>query len=293
MPCKARANKRSWKNVIGEEDERRSKSRFDTPFFTNPRIVEDFQNNFTKRALVNGRSVDWIAMEKLVELPNEGGRPIDLMGDFDEVTTLKNLTRDGNYCPNGTVNHLNVHSRLLHHYITYNILPRTDHREIVHTLEIFLINSILMGKAINLGYILMTQMRKVGSKKTECLPYGMVLTQIFYHFEIPLHDESVKEKLMSPYDRTAVERMHWFFNETNGTWIYKGPEKASDPSVPIETHDYDDNEEGDPSTTRTTPPMFNFEEAFQLMNAHLDTLVVDFNAFKEDHGRQIQALQDS
>ncbi|PON57256.1 hypothetical protein PanWU01x14_175200 [Parasponia andersonii] len=58
MPFKAHANKRSGKNVIREEDERRSKSRFDTPLFTNPRIVDDFQNNFTKRALVNRRSVD-------------------------------------------------------------------------------------------------------------------------------------------------------------------------------------------------------------------------------------------
>ncbi|PON35970.1 hypothetical protein PanWU01x14_332180, partial [Parasponia andersonii] len=130
----------------------------------------------------------------ILEIPNEAGRPIDLMGDFDEVTTLKNLTRDDNYYPNYTANHLNVHSRLLHHYITYNILPRIGHREIIHTLDIFLINSILMGKAINLGYILMTQMREAGSKKTGCLPYGMVLTRIFDHFEISLHDKSVKEK---------------------------------------------------------------------------------------------------
>ncbi|PON69202.1 hypothetical protein PanWU01x14_089250 [Parasponia andersonii] len=103
-------------------------------------------------------------------------------------------------------------------------------------------------------------MREAGFKKTGCFPYGMVLTRIFDHFEIPLHDESVKEKPMSPYNRTAVERMHWFFDQTNGTWSYKGPEKP---------------------------------EAFQIMKARLDTLVVDINAFKEDHGRQIQALQDS
>ncbi|PON68627.1 hypothetical protein PanWU01x14_094360 [Parasponia andersonii] len=133
-------------------------------------------------------------------------------------------------------------------------------------------------------------MREVGSKKTGCLPYGMVLTRIFDHFEIPLHDESVKEKLMSPYDRTTVERIYWFFNETNSTWTYKGPEKAGDPSVPMESHDYGNNEKGDPSTTRTTPPTFNFEEAFQHMNACLDTLVVDFNAFKKGHSRQIQTL---
>ncbi|PON75731.1 hypothetical protein PanWU01x14_039910, partial [Parasponia andersonii] len=82
-------------------------------------------------------------------------------------------------------------------------------------------------------------------------------------------------------------------NETNGTWTYKGPEKASDPSVPIETYDFGDNEEDDPSTARTIPPTFNFEETFQLMNARLDTLIMDFNIFKEDHGRKIQALQDS
>ncbi|PON55003.1 hypothetical protein PanWU01x14_191110 [Parasponia andersonii] len=67
---------------------------------------------------------------------------------------------------------------------------------------------------------------------------------------------------MSPYNRTVVDRMHWFFNETNSTWSYKGPEKAGDPSVPIKTHDYGDNEEGDPSTARTTPPLFNFKESF-------------------------------
>ncbi|PON87461.1 hypothetical protein TorRG33x02_166390 [Trema orientale] len=84
-----------------------------------------------------------------------------------------------------------------------------------------------------------------------------------------------------------------FFSETDGSWSHKGSEKPIEPSAQAEEYDHGKNEEGDPSTTHEAPSTFIFEEAFQLTNAHLDTLIVDFNTFKEDHGRQIQALRDS
>ncbi|PON67239.1 hypothetical protein PanWU01x14_104140 [Parasponia andersonii] len=78
---------------------------------------------------IKGKVIDMNVSDlcAILEIPNEGGRPINLMGDFDEVTTLKILTKDGNYYPNCIANHLNVYSRLFHHYITYNILPRHVH----------------------------------------------------------------------------------------------------------------------------------------------------------------------
>ncbi|PON77949.1 hypothetical protein PanWU01x14_023030 [Parasponia andersonii] len=117
-------------------------------------------------------------------------------------------------------------------------------------------------------------MREAGAKKLGCLPYGILLTKVFNHFEIPLHDESFKEAPMSPYDKVAIEHMYWYFDAKIGDWSYKGKNMH-------DKGDLDGNQEGGPSTTQEAPSSFNFEEAFQLMNARMDTLVEEFNAFKE------------
>ncbi|PON95854.1 hypothetical protein TorRG33x02_083770 [Trema orientale] len=65
-------------------------------------------------------------------------------------------------------------------------------------------------------------MGEAGTKKSGCLPYGMLLTKVFNHFEIPLHDESLKEVPMPPYDKVAIERMLWHFDAKTSNWCYKG-----------------------------------------------------------------------
>ncbi|PON76860.1 hypothetical protein PanWU01x14_031800 [Parasponia andersonii] len=184
---------------------------------------------------------------------------------------LKKLTRDGSYYPGYTTNSLSVHSHLLHHFLTYNIIPHTDHREKVHLLDIFLIDSILVGKPINSGFILTSHMREAGTKKSE----------------------SPK----SLYDKVAIEHLHWHFDNKSSNWSYKGKDTPSEQEEGG-VHDDDEgdlgkNQEGRPSTTQEAPSSFNFEVTFQLMNARMDTLVKDFNAFEEAQGRQVQELHAS
>ena len=49
-------------------------------------------------------------------------------------------------------------SRVLHHYVTYSLVPRGGHRNEVSYLKAFLVYSIIVGRRLNIGYIIMNRM---------------------------------------------------------------------------------------------------------------------------------------
>ena len=73
------------------------------------------------------------------------------------------------------------------------------HRDEVSYLESFLIYSILVGRRLNIGYIIMYHMAACCKIKTRILPYGRIMTKVFKEFSIEFTlDEEVDEP--SPYN---------------------------------------------------------------------------------------------
>ncbi|KAL6324814.1 hypothetical protein AAG906_018341 [Vitis piasezkii] len=71
---------------------------------------------------------------------------------------------------------LTVPSRVLHHMICSILLPRGGHRDEVSYYEAFLVDSLLTGRRIHVGYVMMRHMMSCCESTTRVLPYGRFLT---------------------------------------------------------------------------------------------------------------------
>ncbi|RVW85800.1 hypothetical protein CK203_055425 [Vitis vinifera] len=74
---------------------------------------------------------------------------------------------------------LTVISQVLHHMICSILLPQGGHQDEVSYLEAFLVNSILTGRRIHVGYLMMMRMISCYESTTRVLPYGRFLTRVF------------------------------------------------------------------------------------------------------------------
>ena len=59
------------------------------------------------------------------------------------------------------------------------LLPRGGHRDEVSYLEAFIVDSILTGKRIHVGYLMMMHMISCVESSTRVLPYDLFLTRAF------------------------------------------------------------------------------------------------------------------
>lgn len=126
------------------------------------------------------------------------------------------------------------------------------------------------------------------------LPYGTLLITIFENYRVQLTDElqMVELKKSDALGNITFKRMGYIFQ--NGVWIPKGG-IAHDDDVNIEIDDILGEQEGGDEQNAPTheeehvhhgpssqPPSGNYEEHFNMVNARLDTLVKNFDAFKID-----------
>ena len=78
-----------------------------------------------------------------------------------------------------STHNLTVISRVLHHMTCSILLPRGGHRDKVSYYEAFLMDSIMMGRRIHLGYLMMMHMISCYESKTRVLSYDCFLTKVF------------------------------------------------------------------------------------------------------------------
>ena len=105
-------------------------------------------------------------------------------------------------------------------------LPRGGHRDEVSYYEAFLIDSILTGKQIHLGYLMMMYMIACCESTTRVLPYGRFLTRVFKDANIDLSKEIEFEapNTYDMYDDQSMGKMK-FEKVPNGSWV-KRAERA-------------------------------------------------------------------
>ena len=85
---------------------------------------------------------------------------------------------------------LTIISRVLHHMTGSIFLPRGEHRDEVSYYEAFFIDSILIGRRIHLGYLMMMHMISCCESMTCVLPYGHFLTRVFKYVSVDLNRET-------------------------------------------------------------------------------------------------------
>ncbi|WKA09103.1 hypothetical protein VitviT2T_026781 [Vitis vinifera] len=115
---------------------------------------------------------------------------------------------------------LTVISRILHHMVCSILLPRGGHQDEVSYLEAFIVDSILTGRRIHEGYLMMMHMISCCDSKTRVLPYGRFLTRVFKDVGVDLSRETDFEALTTydTYDEQSLGRMK-FEKAPDSSWI--------------------------------------------------------------------------
>ena len=70
------------------------------------------------------------------------------------------------------------------------LLPRGEHRDKVSYLEAFIVDSILTGRQIHMGYLMMMHMISCYESTTQVLPYDRFLTRVFKDAGVDLSKET-------------------------------------------------------------------------------------------------------
>ena len=77
---------------------------------------------------------------------------------------------------------------ILHTILQHIITPRKGHSDEVAWLDVGLLDSLLTGRPINLGYIIMRHMLTTPAVNHCLLPYGNIISKILRYFQVPLRD---------------------------------------------------------------------------------------------------------
>ena len=101
---------------------------------------------------------------------------------------------------------LMVISRVLHHMLCSIFLPHDEHRDEVSYYEAFLIDSILTGRQIHLGHLMMMYMISCCQSTTRVIPYDHFLTRVFKDVDVDLSRET-KFEAPNIYDKYDDQSM--------------------------------------------------------------------------------------
>ena len=107
-----------------------------------------------------------------------------------------------------SAHNLTVISRMLHHMLYFIFLPHGGHRDEVSYYEAFLTNSIMTGKRIHLGYLMMMHMIACYESTTRVLSYGCFISQVFKDVGVNLSRETDFEA-PNTYDTYDDQSMGW------------------------------------------------------------------------------------
>jgi hypothetical protein len=119
------------------------------------------------------------------------------------------------------ISELTLESRLIHHIITHNILPRSGSYEYISYLDAFIIWCILNKVKLDLAFYVGWHMDTCVKKKNGALPYGLHITTILNHFKVNVSGEKKTRNAIPTdfYGETTMKLMKYEFN--NNTWVKK------------------------------------------------------------------------
>ncbi|KAL2498893.1 Uncharacterized protein Adt_24443 [Abeliophyllum distichum] len=178
-----------------------------------------------------------------------------------------------------STNQLTLPCRVLHNIIAHIIVPRKGHIDEVNHYDVFLFDSILRGCKLDLSYIMIQHMSCVLSgSRAKVLPYGMILTKIFQHFEVSVHISVVLlPKATDIINTLTLKRMKIFKEDRQWVEKTKGFDDESGPStLPFEGEEIDVDEDEPPPRPRSQQPSSSSssftEYHFNLLNGRIDSL---------------------
>ncbi|KAL2454820.1 Uncharacterized protein Adt_47678 [Abeliophyllum distichum] len=261
-----------------------------------PTLVKEF---YTKMKFSPGAGITCLLRNKRIKITPElirtilhledGGvrlyttKTIPYTDEYDPITACCHVTgKNFEAAVRLSSNQLTLPCRVLHNIIAHIIVPRKGHLDEVNHYDVFLLDSILRGRKLDFPYIMMQHMSCVLSgTRPKALPYGMILTKIFQHFEVSFRDSvALVPKATDTINILTLKRMKIF--KENGQWVAKskGFDDESGPStLPFEGEDMDADEDApppSPARPRSHQPSSSTsgvnEDQLNLLSGRIDSL---------------------
>lgn len=198
-----------------------------------------------------------------------------------------------------SANQLTLPCKVLQNIISHIILPRKGHRDVVTYFELFILDSFLVGRELDFPTIALGLMKLIHtSRYTKALPYGMLLTKNFKHFNVSLDGEGIV-KPCPIYTINIQTFKHMKSYKTQGQWVAytKGFDLASGPStLPFEEEEEVADEDvplpSHPSSILTSGAPLSFSHGFTFIEGHFNLLNGCLDSLTS-LVHQIQARQDA
>ncbi|RVW71869.1 hypothetical protein CK203_058427 [Vitis vinifera] len=250
-----------------EQTEARRKARYDTALFGSVEDYQRYKTHFAKRKVVPGRNINFFQLQSLgfeglftrmgwlpvvtVYEPifptlvrafysrmtyGLGGpirttvRGVEIELSPESICRILDVPRwssNAHGMGKPSAHSLTVPSRVLHHMICSILLPRGGHRDEVSYYEAFLVDSLLTGRRIHVGYVMMRHMMSCCESTTRVLPYGRFLTRVFKDAGVDLSRETEFEapSIYDTYDEHSLGRMK-LEKAPDGSWVRKAERQA-------------------------------------------------------------------
>uniref|UniRef100_A0A2N9ED73 Uncharacterized protein n=1 Tax=Fagus sylvatica TaxID=28930 RepID=A0A2N9ED73_FAGSY len=173
---------------------------------------------------------------------------------------------------------LTLESRLIHHIIAHNILPRSGSYEYTSYLDLFILWCILNKVKLDLAFYIGWHMDTCVKKKNGALPYGLQITTILNHFGVDLSGEKETRDVSHKdvYGETTMRQMRYEFKDD--TWVKKNApvmeqvdEEAQMDEAEAEGNEEAMQEDQEPPSAPSSSSRVN-EDNFQLVLGRLDSM---------------------
>ncbi|KAL2526263.1 Uncharacterized protein Adt_11317 [Abeliophyllum distichum] len=276
-------------------------------------IVKDF---YKKMVFSPGTGISCLVRNKRIKITQEiirsllyledGGirlyttKTIPHLEGYDPVEACRRVT--GKHFDNParlSTNQLTLTCHVLHNIIAHIIVPRKGHLDEVNHYDVFLLDSILIGRKLNFSYIMLHHIDSVlSSTRTKALPYGMILTKKFQHFEVSFRDSVVLlPKATDTINPLTLKRMKII--KKDGQWVAQS--KGFDDELGLSTFPFEGSKEMDEDEDEPPPrPRLNrsssstsgftfIDDHYNLLNGQIESLT---STAKGLHNSMV-TLQDS
>uniref|UniRef100_A0A2N9J674 Uncharacterized protein n=1 Tax=Fagus sylvatica TaxID=28930 RepID=A0A2N9J674_FAGSY len=195
---------------------------------------------------------------------------------------------------------LTLESRLIHHIIAHNILPRSGSYEYTSYLDLFIMWAILNKVKLDLAFYIGWHMETCVNKKNGALPYGLQITTILNHFGVDFSGEKETRDVSQKdvYGETTMRQMRYEFKDD--TWVKKNApvmeqvgEEAQMDEAEAEAAGNEEpmQEDQEPPSAPSSSSRIN-EDNFQLVLGRLDSLATSMGNIQTSIGNMQTSIDN-
>ncbi|KAH9680653.1 Integrase catalytic domain-containing protein [Citrus sinensis] len=146
-------------------------------------------------------------------------KPPDI-DDYVHVDAIRNIFRRSDLSVEDCTIHfrtqcLCLQTRFLLRIIQSIVLPRSGHLDEVSHMDVAMIDCILRGRPVDLGYSIIRTMLSIPALITRSLPYGHFITRILKFFEVPILEPSYRPSKGIGDEVIVGLGFEW----KDGTWV--------------------------------------------------------------------------